>query len=92
MTILLDSPRTSLESKDFGRVNSGESEQLISAEVCDDPVEINGIAAAAECQRCGSDERIAAMVRFPDFPDQGFLAICGHCYRELTKCAGGRVV
>jgi len=78
--------------KDFARVNSDESERLISVEVCDDPTEIDLVPAAVECQRCGSGERIAAMLRFPDLPDLGFLAVCGYCYRELTKWALGRVV
>jgi hypothetical protein len=64
-----------------------KTERLISAEVCDDPRHIGLLTAAVECQRCGSDERIVAVIRFPDLPDYGFLAICGCCYREFARIA-----
>ena len=69
-----------------------KAEHLVSVEVCDDPIDIALMTHGAKCERCGSDDRIVAMIRFIDLPDCGFLAVCGTCYLELTKCAVGRVV
>jgi hypothetical protein len=73
-------------------MNPKKSERLISVEVCDDPDDIDLITVAVGCERCGADERIVAMVRFPDFPDCSFLAVCSECYRQLTKSSLGQVV
>jgi hypothetical protein len=64
-----------------------KTERLISAEICDDPQEIGLLTFAMECQRCGSDERVVAVIRFRDLPDYGCLAICGYCYREFARIA-----
>jgi hypothetical protein len=73
-------------------MNTDLSGQFISAEICDDPIDIDLMTAAVECQRCGSDDGIVAILRLPDFPDCGFLAVCGRCYRELTISSLGQVV
>jgi hypothetical protein len=73
-------------------MNSNETERLVRVEVCDDPIDIELMTVAVGCERCGSDEKIIAMIRFPDLPDRNFLAICGDCYRALIKHAVGRVV
>jgi hypothetical protein len=73
-------------------MESDGTEHIVSVEVCDDPIDIGLMTIGVECGRCGSDERIVAMLRFLDFPDCGFLAVCGQCYRELIKFAVGRVV
>jgi hypothetical protein len=73
-------------------MNSNIAERLISVEVCDDPIDIELMTVAVGCERRGSDEKIVAMIRFTDFPDCNFLAVCGECYRALIRHAVGRVV
>jgi len=67
---------------------------LISVEAYDDPIEMQQIAMLGlqGCERCDSDEGIAAIVKCSEFGESGFLAICGYCYRELLKLSLGQII
>ena len=38
-----------------------------------------------DCQRCGFNHDIAALLKFPELPDFDDVALCCDCFGELTK-------
>jgi hypothetical protein len=73
--LLEDCPKQMLASDELDRVarfpsrsdiNSDTTGPLTTAEICEDPGTIELMTSGSECGRCGSDERVVAMVRFPD--------------------------
>jgi hypothetical protein len=61
--------------------------ELISVQVCVDPTEIGWLCARGlrDCQRCGYQNEIAALLKFPELPDSDDVALCADCYGELAK-------
>jgi hypothetical protein len=68
-------------------------DQVVTVEVCDDPLEMHRVEASGveDCQRCG-ENGIAAMLKFPQLPMLEYLAICCYCYQDLTKSLLAQVI
>jgi len=64
--------------------------ELVDGEICEDTALICQLNALGhQCDRCGGDESVAAVVRFESMPNM--LAICAECFQELTALSLGQV-
>jgi hypothetical protein len=80
-----------LESDYEARRRFIESIRFTDCDVFDDPkllIQVN--SAALECDRCGRAERLVAVVRFNSLAQ--VLALCGHCFQQLSELSLGAVV
>lgn len=65
--------------------------QFLDAEILEDRELLSALNAQGfDCDQCGRDEALVAVVRFAE-PEIA-MGLCGDCYRDLKKLSRGEVV